>query len=55
MGDTEKARPSNMPRWRRIFGDKPNRDREANEEPTYRPRRTLGILSDKETDEVPGE
>ncbi|KAJ5994056.1 hypothetical protein N7451_009780 [Penicillium sp. IBT 35674x] len=54
MGDTEKARPNNMPRWRRIFGDKPSRDREANEESTYRPRRTLGILSDKETDEVPG-
>ncbi|KAJ5924079.1 hypothetical protein N7466_008266 [Penicillium verhagenii] len=53
-GDTEKVRPNTMPRWKRIFGDKPNRDRDSADMSNYRPTSTLGILSDKETDEVPG-
>jgi hypothetical protein len=54
MGEMEKTHPSTMPRWRRVFGKKPNRDQEENEDSIYRPKRTLGILSDRETDEVPG-
>ncbi|KAJ5646189.1 hypothetical protein N7490_002561 [Penicillium lividum] len=53
MADTEKPSPNTLPRWRRIFGDKPAHDQGADES-TYRPKSTLGILSDKETDEVPG-
>lgn len=41
-------------RWKRIFGNKPTDGGDVNEEPTYRSKSTLGILSDKETDEVPG-
>lgn len=41
-------------RWKRIFGNKPTDSGDVNEEPTYRSKSTLGILSDKETDEVPG-
>ncbi|KAJ5377502.1 uncharacterized protein N7496_004911 [Penicillium cataractarum] len=41
------------PRWRRFFGGRSNDD-DDNEEETYRARSTLGILSDKQTDEVPG-
>ncbi|GLI76781.1 hypothetical protein PoHVEF18_005059 [Penicillium ochrochloron] len=42
-----------VPRWRRFFGGRSDEDGE-NEEETYRARSTLGILSDKQTDEVPG-
>ncbi|CAI7578535.1 unnamed protein product [Penicillium glandicola] len=41
-------------RWRRIFGGKTREDLESTETRTYRAKSTLGILSDKETDEVPG-
>jgi hypothetical protein len=42
-------------RWRRVFGGKAKEDPESGEGQTYRSKSTLGILSDKETDEVPGE
>lgn len=42
-----------VPRWRRFFGGRSDEYAE-NEEETYRARSTLGILSDKQTDEVPG-
>lgn len=42
-------------RWRRVFGGKTKEDPEPSEVQTYRAKSTLGILSDKETDEVPGE
>ncbi|KAJ5780438.1 hypothetical protein N7457_005598 [Penicillium paradoxum] len=40
-------------RWRRLFGAKSNEEPQLGEEQTYRSKSTLGILSDKETDEVP--
>jgi hypothetical protein len=50
----EKSAPQeSIPRWRRLFGGRPHDDDE-NEEETYRAKSTLGILSDKQTDEVPG-
>lgn len=42
-------------RWRRVFGEKTKEDPESSEDQTYRAKSTLGILSDKQTDEVPGE
>ncbi|CAG8290475.1 unnamed protein product [Penicillium olsonii] len=42
------------PRWRRLFGGKPKETTSSSGDPNYRARATLGILSDKETDEVPG-
>lgn len=47
------APQESVPRWRRFFGGRSNDDDE-NEEESYRARSTLGILSDKQTDEVPG-
>ncbi|KAJ5970602.1 Major facilitator superfamily domain general substrate transporter [Penicillium vulpinum] len=41
-------------RWRRIFRRKTREEPESSEDQTYRAKSTLGILSDKETDEVPG-
>ena len=41
-------------RWRRVFGGKVKEEPESSENPTYRAKSTLGILSDRETDEVPG-
>ncbi|KAJ5372664.1 Major facilitator superfamily domain general substrate transporter [Penicillium concentricum] len=41
-------------RWRRVFGRKTEEEPESSEDQTYRAKSTLGILSDKETDEVPG-
>lgn len=50
------SRPSEIPRWKPWFGRSSSTDeaqsREKND--SYRPKSTLGILSDKETDEVPG-
>ncbi|KAJ5335073.1 Major facilitator superfamily domain general substrate transporter [Penicillium brevicompactum] len=43
-----------VPRWKRFFGGKPKQETESSENQTYRARATLGILSDKQTDEVPG-
>lgn len=51
--DTSTSSEENTPRWRRLFGGKSNAA-DGNEEPTYRSKATLGILSDKHTDEVPG-
>ncbi|KAJ5622712.1 MFS transporter [Penicillium herquei] len=45
---------SNVPPWRRIFGGKSSQDAQADRPSNYRPTSTLGILSDKQTDEVPG-
>ena len=42
-------------RWRRLFGGKTKEDSESSEDHNYRAKSTLGILSDRETDEVPGE
>jgi hypothetical protein len=42
------------PLWRRMFGHKSTGNEDVNDDPTYRAKSTLGILSDKETDEVPG-
>lgn len=67
MASSEESTPSTMaenkgriptpqgavPRWRRLFGGGSDEVGE-NEEETYRARSTLGILSDKQTDEVPG-
>jgi hypothetical protein len=41
-------------RWKRLFGGKSTEDPESGEEQNYRAKSTLGILSDKQTDEVPG-
>lgn len=41
-------------RWRRVFGGNTKEDAESSGDLTYRAKSTLGILSDKETDEVPG-
>lgn len=41
-------------RWRRVFGGKTKEDPEFSEGQNYRAKSTLGILSDRETDEVPG-
>lgn len=40
--------------WRRVFSQRQTDDQESDEEASYRPKSTLGILSDKQTDEVPG-
>lgn len=40
-------------RWRRVFGGKTKEDTVSSGDQTYRAKSTLGILSDKETDEVP--
>ena len=59
MGGNSEANPvssqPSVPRWRRLFGGKPKEEAEFNEDQTYRAKATLGILSDKKTDEVPGE
>ncbi|KAJ5731783.1 uncharacterized protein N7483_006291 [Penicillium malachiteum] len=54
MEETEKPSSSNVPPWKRIFGGKSKEDAQTNRPPNYRPTSTLGILSDKQTDEVPG-
>ncbi|OGE54477.1 hypothetical protein PENARI_c006G04657 [Penicillium arizonense] len=41
-------------RWKRLFGGKSTEDPESGEDRNYRAKSTLGILSDKQTDEVPG-
>lgn len=47
-------------RWRRWFGrgspkdERKPEESQAEERNDYRPKSTLGILSDKQTDEVPG-
>lgn len=51
--DTSTSSEENVPRWRRLFGGK-STGLEGDDEPTYRSKATLGILSDKHTDEVPG-
>lgn len=40
--------------WRRFFGGGTREGQEGNERASYRSKSTLGILSDKQTDEVPG-
>ncbi|OQE38306.1 hypothetical protein PENCOP_c008G05639 [Penicillium coprophilum] len=42
-------------RWRRVFGGKAKEEPESSEDQSYRAKSTLGILSDKETDEVPAD
>lgn len=42
------------PRWRRLFGGSKGTSEGPDEHSTYRAKSTLGILSDKQTDEVPG-
>lgn len=44
---------STVPRWRKLFRRNPEEETASNDQ-TYRARATLGILSDKQTDEVPG-
>jgi hypothetical protein len=46
---------SSVPRWRRLFRGKPKEETHSHEDQSYRAKATLGILSDKQTDEVPGE
>ena len=50
------SRPSETSRWKRWFGRSSSTDEAQSweREGSYRPKSTLGILSDKETDEVPG-
>lgn len=68
MTSTEAESPSRTPEqtsvektalpsrgWKRFFGEKPLGGQESDQEDSYRPKSTLGILSDRETDEVPGE
>ncbi|KAJ5124168.1 uncharacterized protein N7515_007993 [Penicillium bovifimosum] len=52
-GDFAQPQPA-VSRWRRVFGGKSEEASESSENQTYRSRSTLGILSDKHTDEVPG-
>ncbi|KAJ6151523.1 hypothetical protein N7470_007120 [Penicillium chermesinum] len=40
--------------WRRFFGESSTGNQASDQEASYRPKSTLGILSDKHTDEVPG-
>lgn len=57
MAEHKERKPTpqqSVPRWRQPFGGRSKEDDETEEE-TYRARSTLGILSDKQTDEVPGE
>lgn len=42
------------PGWRRFFGGKRSERQQGSEESPYRAKSTLGILSDRQTDEVPG-
>lgn len=46
--------PQAAPRWKRFFGGGSQEHPEGSDEPTYRAKSTLGILSDRQTDEVPG-
>ncbi|KAJ5692329.1 hypothetical protein N7462_001752 [Penicillium macrosclerotiorum] len=46
------TKKSGLPGWRRFFGEKTKED--TQNEGNYRAKSTLGILSDKQTDEVPG-
>lgn len=50
------SRRSETSRWKRWFGRSSSTGEEQPREGEnpYRPKSTLGILSDKETDEVPG-
>lgn len=41
-------------RWRRFLGGKSTEGQNVEERASYRSKSTLGILSDKQTDEVPG-
>jgi hypothetical protein len=54
-GDDPVSPQPSVPRWRQLFGGKPKEETESNDDQTYRAKATLGILSDKQTDEVPGE
>ncbi|KAJ6122904.1 hypothetical protein N7512_005369 [Penicillium capsulatum] len=57
MAEPKDVTPSpgeGIPRWKRLFGAKSAGDADGNENPTYRAKSTLGILSDRDTDEVPG-
>ncbi|CAG8092231.1 unnamed protein product [Penicillium salamii] len=51
--ETDTPQPA-APRWRRLFERKPREAVSSSEDPNYRAKSTLGILSDKQTDEVPG-
>ena len=52
--ENEKPPTTTVPLWQRVFGGKSG-DGQTDPESSYRPTSTLGILSDKRTDEVPGE
>lgn len=56
QNDNPQSRASETPRWKRWFGRNASTDEEQSREDDdpYRPKSTLGILSDKATDEVPG-
>ncbi|KAJ5820347.1 hypothetical protein N7474_005938 [Penicillium riverlandense] len=54
LPDTLRRPAATVRRWRRMFGGNPKAESESSEENTYRAKSTLGILSDKLTDEVPG-
>lgn len=47
-------RPPAKPGWRRWLSSSANESESADEDKPYRARATMGILSDRETDEVPG-
>lgn len=53
-GEKEKPPPKTVPRWKQLFGGGSGGGREVDQESSYRPTSTLGILSDRFTDEVPG-
>ncbi|KAE8160823.1 hypothetical protein BDV40DRAFT_289784 [Aspergillus tamarii] len=53
--EASSQRPSSGPWWKRVLKPSSANDAEANQDNiNYRSKSTLGILSDKQTDEVPG-
>ncbi|KAJ5266454.1 Major facilitator superfamily domain general substrate transporter [Penicillium angulare] len=52
--ENEKPPPKTVPRWKKLLGGGSSSGREEAQESTYRPTSTMGILSDRFTDEVPG-
>lgn len=59
LDDSASQRAPAQGLWNRFFrrrdsGKSESEESESVNNPSYRPKATLGILSDKETDEVPG-
>lgn len=52
--ETSEDRPRQATRWKRWLGGKSGDESSPEVKESYRSKSTLGILSDKQTDEVPG-